>query len=103
MDAGSKTKEVIGDILERLMPRVVRSEGVEEFNPERIVQSIKEETGLPNETCVRIVQIVVRRLISSGIRITTSPMIREMACAAMIELGLDEESICLSPPWAPLI
>lgn len=80
------------DFLHSLLPRVLMSEGdVTGFDPTRIVQSLCKETGLNRQNAIRVTELVVRRIISSGIQFLSGPHIREMTCAALAELNFENE------------
>ncbi|HMF31418.1 MAG TPA: anaerobic ribonucleoside-triphosphate reductase, partial [Candidatus Lokiarchaeia archaeon] len=80
------------DFLHSLLPKVLMSEGdVANFTPTRIVQSLVKETGLSRENAVKVTELVVRRIISSGIGFLSGPHIREMTCAALAELNFENE------------
>lgn len=49
---------------------------------------MRRETGLDLKTIRRIVEGITRRLVSSRITVLTSPMIQEIVCSYLIEIGL---------------
>ncbi len=78
--------------LRDLLPRVFRTEGdIVEFDPLKIEESIVKETGLDKQSSDKITQIVVRRIISSGIKFLSGPHIREIVCSALSEQHFEEE------------
>jgi len=78
--------------LKNLLPRVFRTEGdVVEFDPLKIEESIVKETGLAKESADKITEIVVRRIISSGIKFLSGPHIREIVCSVLSEQHFEEE------------
>jgi ribonucleoside-triphosphate reductase len=78
--------------LTKLLPRVFRTEGdVVPFDPVKIEQSIINETGLSQKSADRITELVVRRIISSGIRFLSGPHIREIVCSILSEQHYDDE------------
>lgn len=80
------------DFLRTFLPMVLETEGdVGNFDPVRIVQSLMKETGLQKENALNVTELVVRRIISSGIRFLSGPHIREMTCAALAELNFENE------------
>ncbi|TXT66753.1 MAG: putative Ribonucleoside-triphosphate reductase [Promethearchaeota archaeon] len=80
------------DFMKNLLPRVFRSEGDwVKFDPSKIYQSIIKETGLDNTSAEKITEIVVRRIISSGIKFLSGPHIREIVCSVLSEQHFEEE------------
>jgi anaerobic ribonucleoside-triphosphate reductase len=85
-------KKLKSDLLKNLLPRVFRTEGdVIAFDPLKIEQSIIRETGLDKESADKITEMVVRRIISSGIRFLSGPHIREIVCSILSEQHFEEE------------
>lgn len=85
-------KKLKSDLLKNLLPRVFRTEGdVIAFDPLKIEQSIIRETGLDKESADKITELVVRRIISSGIRFLSGPHIREIVCSILSEQHFEEE------------
>ncbi|MBD3212189.1 MAG: anaerobic ribonucleoside-triphosphate reductase [Candidatus Lokiarchaeota archaeon] len=80
------------DFLKKLLPRVFRTEGDwVEFDPSKIYQSIIKETHLDKNSADKITEIVVRRIISSGIKFLSGPHIREIVCSVLSEQHYEEE------------
>ncbi|MFW9877606.1 MAG: anaerobic ribonucleoside-triphosphate reductase [Candidatus Thorarchaeota archaeon] len=78
--------------LTKLLPRVFRTEGdVVPFDPVKIEQSIINETGLDQKSADKITELVVRRIISSGIRFLSGPHIREIVCSILSEQHFEDE------------
>ncbi|MFX1396955.1 MAG: anaerobic ribonucleoside-triphosphate reductase [Promethearchaeota archaeon] len=78
--------------LNNLLPRVFKTEGdIVEFEPLKIEQSIVKETGMNRKSAAEITEMVVRRIISSGIKFLSGPHIREIACSIMSEQHFEEE------------
>ncbi|MBN1800578.1 MAG: anaerobic ribonucleoside-triphosphate reductase [Candidatus Lokiarchaeota archaeon] len=78
--------------LNNLLPRVFRTEGdVVEFDPLKIEQSIVKETGMNKNFAADITEMVVRRIISSGIKFLSGPHIREIVCSILSEQHFEEE------------
>ena len=87
-----KPKKIAGKFLKNLLPRVFRTEGdVVEFDPIKIEQNIIKETGLDQKSADRITEIVVRRIISSGIKFLSGPHIREIVCSVLSEQHFEDE------------
>jgi len=78
--------------LTKLLPRVFRTEGdVAPFDPVKIEQSLIKETGLDQKSADKITELVVRRIISSGIRFLSGPHIREIVCSILSEQHFEDE------------
>ncbi|TKJ24483.1 MAG: anaerobic ribonucleoside-triphosphate reductase [Promethearchaeota archaeon Loki_b31] len=78
--------------LKNLLPRVSRTEGdVVPFDPLKIKQSIVKETGLSDKVADSITELVVRRIISSGIMFLSGPHIREIVCSILSEQHFEDE------------
>ncbi len=76
----------------KLLPKVFRTEGdVVSFDPRKIEQSIIIETGLNQNSADKITELVVRRIISSGIKFLSGPHIREIVCSILSEQHFEEE------------
>jgi len=87
-----KAKPMGSGFLRNLLPRVFRTEGdVVPFDPYKIEQSIIKETGLDKDSADRITELVVRRIISSGIKFLSGPHIREIVCSILSEQHFEEE------------
>jgi len=78
--------------LKKLMPKVFRTEGdVVPFDPAKIEISLIKETGLNQSIAGKITELVVRRIISSGIKFLSGPHIREIVCSILSEEHYEEE------------
>jgi ribonucleoside-triphosphate reductase len=78
--------------LTKLLPQVFRTEGdVVSFDPVKIEQSLIRETGLDKKSADLITELVVRRIISSGIKFLSGPHIREIVCSILSEQHFEEE------------
>ncbi|MFX1316078.1 MAG: ATP cone domain-containing protein, partial [Promethearchaeota archaeon] len=75
-----------------LLPKVFRTEGdMVEFDPSKILNSIIKETGIDDEDARHITELVVRRIISSGIKFLSGPHIREIVCSMLSENQFEQE------------
>lgn len=75
-----------------LFPKVFRTEGdLVVFDSSRILDSILKETGMSEENAERITELVVRRIISSGIKFLSGPHIREIVCSILSEEHFENE------------
>ncbi|MFX1256446.1 MAG: anaerobic ribonucleoside-triphosphate reductase [Promethearchaeota archaeon] len=88
----NKIKKLKSKYLKNLLPRVFRTEGdMVEFDPLKIEQSIIKETELNIKSVNRITELVVRRIISSGIKFLSGPHIREIVCSILSEQHFEDE------------
>lgn len=75
-----------------LLPKVFRTEGdMAEFDPSKIFNSIIKETKMSEEDANHITELVVRRIISSGIKFLSGPHIREIVCSMLSENHFEQE------------
>ncbi|MFW9941916.1 MAG: anaerobic ribonucleoside-triphosphate reductase [Candidatus Thorarchaeota archaeon] len=75
-----------------LFPKVFRTEGdLAEFESSRIFDSIIKETGMSEANANKITELVVRRIISSGIKFLSGPHIREIVCSILSEQHFENE------------
>ena len=75
-----------------LLPKVNRTEGdVTTFDATKIFESILKETRMTEEDTKNITELVVRRIISSGIKFLSGPHIREIVCSILSEQHFEEE------------
>lgn len=89
-DSQSTEKEKT-DYLKNLLPRVFKTEGDwVEFDPKKIEDSIVRETELDRKNANKITEIVVRRIISSGIEFLSGPHIREIVCSVLSEQHFED-------------
>jgi len=75
-----------------LLPKVFRTEGdIVDFDPSKIFNSIISETHMKEDDAKHITELVVRRIISSGIKFLSGPHIREIVCSILSEQHFEEE------------
>ncbi|MHA2036658.1 MAG: anaerobic ribonucleoside-triphosphate reductase [Promethearchaeota archaeon] len=75
-----------------LLPKVFRTEGdLTDFDSSRIFDSIVKETRLSEDKAKKITELVVRRIISSGIKFLSGPHIREIVCSILSEEHFEDE------------
>ena len=75
-----------------LLPKVFRTEGnIAEFDSSKIFESILKETGMSEKDTKYITELVVRRIISSGIKFLSGPHIREIVCSILSEQHFENE------------
>ncbi len=75
-----------------LLPKVFRTEGdMVDFDPSKIYNSILKETGIRETDANHITELVVRRIISSGIKFLSGPHIREIVCSILSEQHFEQE------------
>ncbi|MGQ9469173.1 MAG: anaerobic ribonucleoside-triphosphate reductase [Nitrososphaerales archaeon] len=63
---------------------------IEEFNPDKILQSLIREAGMPVELAQRITNEIEARISKFQTTYLTAPLIREMVNALLIEHGYEE-------------
>jgi anaerobic ribonucleoside-triphosphate reductase len=81
--------------LDALLPEVIRKgdqnqEVVEPFDAMRIYESLLEDTSATPEEAEDITTGVVRMLMKLNLPRLTGPMIRELTCAVLLELGYEK-------------
>jgi anaerobic ribonucleoside-triphosphate reductase len=75
-----------------LLPKVYVTEGdVVEFEPIKIYDSIVKETNMNEEDARKVTELVVRRIISSGMKFLSGPHIREIVCSILSENHYEQE------------
>ena len=75
-----------------LLPKVYVTEGdVVEFEPIKIFNSIVKETNMNEEDARNVTELVVRRIISSGMKFLSGPHIREIVCSILSENHYEQE------------
>ncbi|MFX0155363.1 MAG: anaerobic ribonucleoside-triphosphate reductase [Candidatus Hodarchaeota archaeon] len=75
-----------------LLPKVFRTEGnIAEFDPSKIYESILRETAMNETDAKHVTELVVRRIISSGIKFLSGPHIREIVCSILSEQHFENE------------
>jgi len=87
-----ESKKLRRKFLTNLLPQVFLTEGdVAVFDPVKIEQSLIRETNLDQKSADRITELVIRRIISSGIKFLSGPHIREIVCSILSEQHYEEE------------
>ena len=81
--------------LDALLPKVIRKgvnnqEVIEKFDATRIYESLLEDTGATPAEAEDITTGVVRMLMKLNLPRLTGPMIRELTCAVLLELGYEK-------------
>ena len=75
-----------------MLPKVYRTEGdVVDFDPEKIFLSVLNETGMTEEKARNVTELVMRRIISSGMKFLSGPHIREIVCSILSENHYEQE------------
>ncbi|MBN1615138.1 MAG: anaerobic ribonucleoside-triphosphate reductase [Deltaproteobacteria bacterium] len=72
------------------------------WNRQRIVDALIRETDIDVETAETISREVEKQIISSGISLLTTPLIRELVNAKLIERGLEQERRKHAPLGFPI-
>jgi len=94
-DLGKMVLEVAEEIEERgLKPQkvLVRTSRftLEEFDVNRIVDSLMKEAGMPAEQAKKVAKETEKRLLKARTKYLTAPLIREVVNGILIEKGLEE-------------
>ena len=88
---------------EKKLPRVRTTEGtMESFRAERIVESLVLEAGLSRANAQLVASIVMDRIVASGIKFLSGPLIREMCNSVLAELGFEHERIRYTRVGVPM-
>ena len=75
-----------------LLPKVFRTEGdMVAFDPIKIQESIIRETEMSEKDAKQVTELVVRRIISSGMKFLSGPHIREIVCSILSEQDFERE------------
>ena len=75
------------------LPDVITKINQEEFEPNKIYESLLKETDISENNAKIITNKICRFLIGHGLKIITSPMIREIACVQMLDMNLEKERL----------
>jgi ribonucleoside-triphosphate reductase len=77
---------------EDLLPKTVENTRGElmKFDPQKIIESLIEETDLDNENAIKVATNVLRRLGGLGLEFIAAPHLRELVCAELTNLSLHE-------------
>lgn len=78
------------------------SEDIAKWNRQRIVEALIRETDIDVATAESISREVERQIVSSGIGLLTTPLIRELVNARLIERGLEQARRMHAPLGFPL-
>ena len=86
--------QMAAEKLEDLLPQVIRKgkqnqEIVEKFSANRIYESLLEDTSATKEEAQKITTEVVRLLMRLNLPRLTGPMIRELTCTILLQLGFE--------------
>ncbi|MBD3194898.1 MAG: hypothetical protein GF317_07590 [Candidatus Lokiarchaeota archaeon] len=74
-----------------LLPKVKTSKNTEEtFDPQKIADSLVNETTLKEEEATEVAIELTRRVIAYKIKVLTSPEIREIVCSILLEKNYDK-------------
>jgi len=66
-------------------------EDIVRWNRQRIVEALIRETGVDVDTAETISRDVEKQIVASGISLLTTPLIRELVDAKLIERGLEHD------------
>jgi ribonucleoside-triphosphate reductase len=91
--------KMIIDIADRVEKRAARPKGMlvrasrfalEEFDANRIANSLIREAGMPAELAQKTAKEAEKRLLKSKAKYVTAPLVREVANAILLESGLED-------------
>ncbi len=66
------------------------AQDIQEFDDRRIIESLMKEANLDRVTATKVANVVTRKIYSSQISWLSGPLIREICCATLAQMGLDE-------------
>lgn len=76
------------------IPFILKKNSIkEEFDTQKIYNSLLKETSISEENAKKITNNVIRFLISTNIKLITAPLIREVANVQLLKLGLEKERL----------
>ena len=77
---------------EDLLPKRVESTDgtISDFNPEKIIDSLRKETGLDKKTAIEVTTNVLRRLSALNLKFIPAPHLRELVCGELTSMGLNK-------------
>ena len=83
-----KKKSIISP--EDLLPKTVENTRGElmKFEPQKIIESLIEETDLDKDKAIKVTTNVLRRLGSLGLEFIAAPHLRELVCSELTSLSL---------------
>ncbi len=88
---------------DKRLPKVRSTSGtIEAFNSDKIIDSLMLEAGLKKETAIFVASRVVDRIVASGIKFLSGPLIREMCNSVLAEMGLEQERIRYTRVGVPM-
>ncbi len=88
---------------EKKLPRVRTTRGtMEKFSASRIVESLTQEAGLSHANAQLVASTVMDRIVASGIKFLSGPLIREMCNSVLAELGFERERIRYTRVGVPM-
>jgi len=77
--------------MNEMLPEVRTSRmNVEDFDSSKIIESLKQETGINHDAAEKVTKTVLKRIIQSNVQWLSGPQIREMCCSVLAEIGLLE-------------
>jgi transcriptional regulator NrdR family protein len=76
----------LNDFIIRNLPSVARSDGkTENFEPNRIIKSLLEETTIPEDDAREVTEEIVIQFLNSEHELVTAPFIREQICSILFK------------------
>ncbi|NHI92154.1 MAG: anaerobic ribonucleoside-triphosphate reductase [Candidatus Lokiarchaeota archaeon] len=87
----SKKINITEKLLQNIFPKVKSTGGnLQDFDANKIYESLIKETGISKSNAEIVTKTVVKRIITSSINWLSGPLIREMCCSVLAELGMLE-------------
>jgi anaerobic ribonucleoside-triphosphate reductase len=88
---------------ERKMPKVRTTQGtMEPFDANAIIDSLVLEAGLARADAHLVAVKVMDRIVASGIKFLSGPLIREMCNSVLAEMGMEKERILYTRVGIPM-
>jgi anaerobic ribonucleoside-triphosphate reductase len=88
---------------ERKMPKVrTTSSTMETFDANKIIDSLVLEAKLPRSDAQLVAVKVMDRIVASGIKFLSGPLIREMCNSVLAELGFEKERVLYTRVGIPM-
>lgn len=84
------SKDFISDVTDIALFVRTSADDIEGWNKERIAKSLLQETDIREKDAYRIASDVETQIIASNFKHVTSPLIREIANAKLLEYGFEE-------------
>ncbi len=84
------SKEFISDVTDIALFVRTSADDIETWNKERIAKSLRQETDISEKDADLIASEVEKQIVASNFKYVTSPLIREIANAKLLEHGMED-------------